>query len=157
MADCIVYTVSGDGGDQLLQEQQQKSATDGGQVEVVDFEEKVELERLPLPHELASSKDDDIVGEEENGRLRHAGHGRLSGHEPEVLGGISSNGLECLCENGPQRDTKRPVKRRRAILEPVWLPHVCSQGVLLLVFPARSCRCPKKRVEIGDSKQSRAT
>lgn len=58
-----------DGGDQLLDEQSQKRCADGGQVEVVDHEQQVQLEGLAVLHERATTEDDDIVGHQPDHRL----------------------------------------------------------------------------------------
>lgn len=47
--------------DELLQEEEQQAARDGGKVEVVDHEWAVQLEGWAVAHELAPSKNNDIV------------------------------------------------------------------------------------------------
>lgn len=48
-------------GNQLLKEQGQQDAADDGQVEVVDLEQAVELQRFATLHEFSSTKDDNVV------------------------------------------------------------------------------------------------
>lgn len=50
----------------LLNEENQKDAADGGQVEIVDEEERLELERLAIAHQLATTKDDHVVDDDED-------------------------------------------------------------------------------------------
>lgn len=56
---------------ELLNKENQKDAADHGQVEVVDQEERLELERLTVAHQFATTKDDDVVDDnEDRGRLQ---------------------------------------------------------------------------------------
>nr|POE65624.1 transcription factor tau subunit sfc1 [Quercus suber] len=52
--------ISGQGRDQLFKEQRQQDATDGGEVEVVNLKQAVQLERLPVPHHLTPPEDDNV-------------------------------------------------------------------------------------------------
>ena len=47
--------------DELFQEEEQQSSGDGGKVKVVDHEWAVQLEGWTVAHELAASKDNDVV------------------------------------------------------------------------------------------------
>lgn len=97
MEDTIVVKL----GNQLLNEEDQEDAADGGQVEVVDEEERLELEGLPVAHQLAATKDDDVVDDDEDGGRLERRHWGLKGNELEFLGRESNNGLPGLAENGP--------------------------------------------------------
>src|SRR5690242_21677445 len=119
IADRIEETVTDDRGNQLLSEERKEYAADGGKVKVVDLEQEVELERLAATHQLATAKDDDIVCNEEGCAALECGEGRFAGDEAEILGLVSSDGLESLLEDGPQRDTEGAVQRRDAHLEPI--------------------------------------
>lgn len=119
VADGKEETVTGDRGDQLLSEECQKYAADGGKVEVVDLEQEVELEWLTSSHQLATTEDDDVVCDEEGrARLERRERG-FALHEAEVLRLVANDGLESLLEDGPQRDTEGAVQRRNADLKPI--------------------------------------
>ena len=47
--------------DQLLQEQPQQHRTNRGKVEVVNFEQAIQLQRLPTFHELSSTEYDKVI------------------------------------------------------------------------------------------------
>lgn len=57
------------GGDKLLNEKSQESAADKGQVEVVDQEERPQLEGLAVAHQLPATKDYNVVNDDEDTRL----------------------------------------------------------------------------------------
>lgn len=106
-----------DRGQQLLNEQSQQSSADQGQVEVVDHEQCVELERRTVLHELATSEDDDIVGHEHDTRRLDGREGGHTAAELELAGGIAHDILERLVEDGPELDAKRPINRRTVVLQ----------------------------------------
>ncbi len=54
-------------GNKLLNEEDQEDTADGGQVKVVDEEERLELKGLAVAHEGAATKDDGIVDDDEDG------------------------------------------------------------------------------------------
>lgn len=117
--------VSDNLGQELLDEQNQEKTADDGQVEVVNLEEEVELERLATTHELSATKDDDVVGNEHGGRLLEGGHGGLSRDEAEVLGLVALDRGEGLLEDGPQLETEGTVKSGRAVANPFGGGHCC--------------------------------
>jgi len=88
-------------GQKLLNEESQENGADGSQVEVVDQEQRLQLERLAVAHQLATAKDDGVVNDNEDARLLNRRHGRLAGHEAEDLRGVSDDGLEGLAEDWP--------------------------------------------------------
>lgn len=51
-------------GQQLLHKQRQQDSRNGSEVKVVDLEEEVQLQWLAFPHNLASTEDDDVVGDQ---------------------------------------------------------------------------------------------
>lgn len=111
IADGMENTAANDGRQKLLNVQGQKNTTDNGQVQVVDEEERLELEGLTVAHELAASKNDDVVDDDEDGRGLECRHGRLEGDELELAGGISHHSRPCLVEDGPEMDSKGAVER----------------------------------------------
>ena len=116
-------TILGDGRDQLLQEQGQQNTADGSQIEVMNLEQAVEFERLSVPHEFASTEDDDIIRDQTDGRFRHGAHRGLARDEVEVLGRIAAHALERLGKDGPQGDAEWSFQGRRTVLKPIWLAH----------------------------------
>ena len=70
-ANCMEKATSRQGGDQLLEKQKQEYTANCSQVEVVNLENAIELERLSVPHQLPPAKDDDVVGDEGDGCLLH--------------------------------------------------------------------------------------
>ncbi len=61
VADGVEDAIPSQGRDQLLQEKQEQNRADGCEVEVVDLEKAVQLQRRSLPHQLPSAKDDQVV------------------------------------------------------------------------------------------------
>ena len=79
---------------QLLNEESQQNTGDGSEVEVVNQENGLELERLAVAHELAATQNDEIVKEDENASLLKSGHGRLPGDEAEVGDGVAGESYD---------------------------------------------------------------
>lgn len=104
-------------GQQLLDKQRQKRRADSSQDKVVYQKERLELERLPVPHQLAATKDDEIVDGDKDGRVPQRGHWRLANDKVKLLGRIASHIFKGLAEERPEADAKGPVdggKRQRA-------------------------------------------
>lgn len=101
VADGEEDAVSPDDGQKLLNEESQESRADRGQVEVVDHEERVELERREVLHDGATAEDGNVVGDEHGGGLAEARHRGHTLHEAEFAGGIAHDDLEGLVEDGP--------------------------------------------------------
>lgn len=98
---------------ELLNKENQKDAANHGQVKVVDQEERLELERLTVAHQFATTKDDDVVNDnEDRGRLQ-CRHGCLKRYEMEVLGRRSNDDLPSLAEYGPKVNAKGTIDRRQ--------------------------------------------
>lgn len=93
--------MSPDGWQQLFDEQGQQGSADGGQVEVVDHEQRIELERAALLHDLTAAEDDDVVGDKHGRGLLEGGHRGDALLELELAGGVSHDDLEGLVEDGP--------------------------------------------------------
>lgn len=118
VADGVEDTIVVQLRNQLLNEENQKDTANSGKVEVVDEEKRLELEGLTVMHQLATTKDDDVVDDDKDGGRLEGRHGRLERHELEVVGGIANNELKGLVEDGPQMDAKWTVDRRqRQLLE----------------------------------------
>jgi hypothetical protein len=113
MADGVEDAATNNSGQKLLNEESQESTTDQSQVEVVDQEETLELERLAVAHPLATTKDDAVVNDNEDRCRLEGGHGSLERHKLEVIGGVADNGSESLVEDGPQVNTKGTVDGRQ--------------------------------------------
>lgn len=88
-------------GDQLLGEEKQQGPADGGEVKVVHLEEKVELERLTVAHELPTAEDDSVVDHQRDNADLECRKGCLSLHEAEVLRLVAGNGFKALFEDWP--------------------------------------------------------
>lgn len=112
-------TMTGDCGNHLLGEERQQCAADGGEVEIMDLEQEVELERLPSAHEFAAAEDDDVVCDKKSGAGLESREGSLALGEAEILRLVAYNRLKSLLEDGPELDTKGAVQRRHADLEPI--------------------------------------
>lgn len=117
-ADGVEDTSSHESGKQLLDEKQQKYATDGGQVKVVDLEEAVELKGLTSTHDLSATQNNDVVGDQHGGSGAEGGHEGLSLNESEVLRLVALDGFEGLFKDGPQLKTERTVESGNAIADP---------------------------------------
>jgi len=119
VADGEKKPLSRNGGNQLLGEQCEQNAADGGQVKVVHFEQKAELERGALAHQLPAPKDYDVVGNDCDGARLEGGEGRLALDEAEVLRLVTRNGLKRALKNGPQFQAKGTVERGDADIDPI--------------------------------------
>lgn len=104
--------------DELLQEQGQQSSADHCQVKVVNLEQAIQLQWLPLSHNLTSAEDDDVVKHQRRRGLGDGGHGRAAGHEAELLWLVASDFGEGLAEDGPEFDAEWAVQGGRAHFEP---------------------------------------
>lgn len=67
----------------------------------MDHEGAVELERRAAAHQLPSSENYNIVGDDQRGSLLHGRHGRRARLEIEVLGVIAHDGREGSVEKRP--------------------------------------------------------
>lgn len=112
VANGVENTTTDNGRDELLQEEHKKSTRDESEVEVVDEEERLELEGLTVAHQLATTEDDGIVDDDENGSRLEGRHGRLERNELEFIDGVADDSSPCLVEDGPQVDAKRAIYRR---------------------------------------------
>jgi len=101
VTDGVEETIVVDFGNDLLDEEGEKDAADGRQVEIVNKEDRPELERLTIAHQLATTKDDNVVDDNKDGVCLEGRHGCLEGNEIKLLGRISSHGLPSLAKDGP--------------------------------------------------------
>lgn len=118
MANGVENSSSDNGGKQLLDKKKQQYAANGGQVEVMNLEKSIELERLTTTHDLAATKDDDVVGDQHGGSGAERRHGSLARDELEILRLVALDGLEDLFEDGPELKTEWTVECRHAIANP---------------------------------------
>lgn len=101
VTDGVENTVVPEGGDELLDKQNQQDTTDDGQDQVVQHEQSVQLEGLHVLHDLTATEDDHIVGDEDGGGLFEGGEGCHALLEVELASRVSSNQLKGLVEDGP--------------------------------------------------------
>lgn len=113
LANRVEHAVPDNGREQLLNKQREQDCADGCEVEVVDEEERLELEWLSVAHDFPAAEDEDVVGDDEDGRLLEGRHGRLAGDESEVVCGLARDRREGLVEDWPQMDAERSVDRRQ--------------------------------------------
>lgn len=111
IADGKEETLANNSGKHLLDEESEEDAGNGGQVKVVDQEERPKLEGLAAAHVLSATKDDGIVDDDEDARFLQGRHGSLTGLEAEVIGRVANNLLKGLVEDGPEVDAEWPVQR----------------------------------------------
>lgn len=123
VADGVEDAVPVQGRDELFGKQHQQPAADEGEVEIVNLEQTVELHGLAAAHELTSAKDDDVVGNQRQGRLPERGHRRATGGEAEVLRLVALDRLKSLLEDRPQGDAKGPVQSWQANVDPFGQRH----------------------------------
>ncbi len=100
-ANGIEYTVSDNSRDQLLGKERQENAADDGQVEIVNLEQPIQLQRRSIAHQLASTKNYDVVGYQDDGCLWECRHWRDAFDEAKVLRLVAFGGFEGLLEDGP--------------------------------------------------------
>ena len=101
VADSEEDTVSPDCRQQLFDEKSQQSTTDDGQVEIVDHEQCIQLERGAALHDLSASENDNIVGDEHDRSLLDGGHGGHTSGELELARRVSHHIFKTLVEDGP--------------------------------------------------------
>lgn len=130
IADSVENTVSDQCREELLDEKNQKGAGDGGQVEVVNLEQPVQLDRLASTHNLPTSQDDDIVRNERHRGLSESGHGCNALDELELLSWVAENHLPDIAEDGPDGDAEGSIESGKAHFEP-WKRH--DEGVLCAI------------------------
>lgn len=117
MADGIEQTVSGEDGDQVLDEEDQESARGDGQQEVVENEQGLELEGLLALHDLATAKDDDKVGDGPHGDLvlgREWGDTLL---EDEGVDALAGDELVALGKVGVELDAEGLIKGKVEVVQ----------------------------------------
>ena len=96
VANGIENTVSNNSGEELLNEEGQKTTADDGQVEIVNHERAIEDECLTMLHQFSSAKDYNIVCDQSCCRLFQSGHGSNARLELEVNGGVAEDGRVTL-------------------------------------------------------------
>lgn len=107
IADGEESSASNESGEQLLNKKGEENSADSREDEVVYQKERLELEGLPSPHQLAATENNEVVNGDKDGRVPQRGHGRLANDKVELLGRISCHILEGLAKERPQVDAKR--------------------------------------------------
>lgn len=102
-------SAANNGGKQLLNEKRQNDGADRREDEIVNQKESLQLEGLPVPHQLSAAKNDEIVDGDKNGGVSQRRHGRLANDKLKFICRISCRILKCLVKERPQVDAKRPV------------------------------------------------
>lgn len=101
VADGEEDALSDNGGEKLFNEEGEQDGANGRQVEVVDEEEGLQLESLTSSHQLPSSKDYNVVYNDEDRGLLEGRHGSLAGDELEIVSRVPGDELKGLVEDGP--------------------------------------------------------
>lgn len=101
VTDGVEDAVAPDSGEQLLDEQHQENGADNGQEQVVDHEQRVELERREVLHNLAATENHDIVGHKKGRGLLEGGQRGHTLDELEFASGVSHDQLVSLIKDGP--------------------------------------------------------
>ena len=87
----------------LFEMQHEQHRADGGEHEVVDLVDFIELKGGTPLHELPTSKDDSVVRNENGCRLLEGGYWRRPGCEFEVGCRVPGNAVEGIVEYRPER------------------------------------------------------
>lgn len=100
-ADSVENAISCNLRDQLLEEEYQESARNDGQDEVVDLEDEVELESWTVPHQFATTEDDDVVRYQHGSACIVSRQSGLAWDKSKVLWLVALDGFETLFEDWP--------------------------------------------------------
>lgn len=106
VADGVEESVSGEDGDQVLDKEDQERSRGDSQQKVVENEQRLELKCILILHDLATTKDDDEVGDGPHGDL---GLGRKWSDtllEDERVDGFSCGEFIGLSKIGVELDAK---------------------------------------------------
>lgn len=109
IADGVESSTANNGGKQLLNEKHQDDGADNREDKIVNQKESLQLEGLPVAHQLSATKNDEIVDGDKNGSVSQRRHGRLANDKLELIRGIPCHILKRLVKERPQVDAKRPV------------------------------------------------
>ena len=112
VTDGVEHAVSDKSRQKLLNEEHQENTTDEGQDEVVDHEQGVQLESGQLLHDLTTTEDEHVVGNEHHGGLLQGGQRGHVLREGELAGRVAHDLLEAHIEQRPQVHTERAVEGR---------------------------------------------
>lgn len=78
----------------------------------MQLEQAIELERLAVPHEFATSKYDEEVQEGDGGRLPRCGHGSLALDKLELIRMVAHDRGPRRVQDRPQRHWRRDLANR---------------------------------------------
>jgi len=85
----------------------------------VDLKQPIQLQRLPLAHELSATKDEKIIDDEDGEGGAECGEVGFALDKFEVLGFVAVDSGKDLFEEGPYCETKGPVNSWHANFKPV--------------------------------------
>lgn len=102
IANGVKHAMPDNGGDELFEKQQQQHPTDDSEVEIMHFEQAIQLQRATLFHDLAAAEDDQVVGDQGCGGLRHGRHGGDALLEAPVFRFVAQQCVEGMGEDGPE-------------------------------------------------------
>jgi len=83
--DSIIQTVGPNSGNELLKEENQQDPTDGGEIQIVNQEERIQLQRWSISHPFSATQNDKIVDEEHGSGLLQCRKRRLTWRELKVV------------------------------------------------------------------------
>ena len=112
VTDGVEDTMPPESREELLNEEDQQDGTDGGQEEIVNHEQSVELESGEVFHDFTTTEDYDVVCHHEGRGLLKGRHGSHTLDKLELAGWVAHDILERLIEDGPQMNAKWPVNCR---------------------------------------------
>lgn len=101
VANGVEDTVADNGGQELLNEKSQEDGADGGQEEVVDHEQGVQLEGGEVLHDLTTTEDNDVVGDQHSRGLLEGGQRGHALNKVELAGRVAHDLLIGLVKDGP--------------------------------------------------------
>ena len=111
VTDGIQKTAVAEDGRKLLNEKSQQTAGDHGEKEVVDLEQPLELEGVEVPHDLPSSKNNDVVGDDERTRLLHRPYRSFAVLELKLPRRVAGGPFEEHIEQREEVETEGPLER----------------------------------------------
>ena len=100
VADSMENASFSDCRQDLLNKECQENSTDGSEIEIMDEEEPLQLERLSVAHEFSPAQNHRIIRKNKDGGFLQRGHGRLPSDKVEIIGRVADDSFEDLVEVG---------------------------------------------------------